>query len=89
MKRTWLKSDDYVSQWCVYNERHRTNNFLSLDFWFGLNRLINNNYVTIFKLLHVLYEFSTNPVPKKQRSQEIENDSFNINKQMELIHNNK
>ncbi|KAL0810826.1 hypothetical protein ABMA28_010136 [Loxostege sticticalis] len=86
MKRTWLKSDDYVSQWCVYNERHRTNN-VAESFHSRLNRLINKNYVTIFKLLHVLYEFSTNPVPKKRRSQEIENDSFIINKQMELIHN--
>lgn len=26
MKRTWLKNDEYISQWNVFGERHRLNN---------------------------------------------------------------
>lgn len=52
MKSTWLKNDACIREWCVSNERHRTNNVAE-----SYNSVINKkNYVTINKLLNVLHD---------------------------------
>lgn len=96
MNKYWLKNYEFIKEWCVYNQLHRTNNFA--EGWHArLNRVINKNYVTIAKLLSVLVrDISINKMAisnaktghsqnKRQRLLK-ERDTFIINTQMSLIH---
>lgn len=95
MKRTWLKSDTCIREWCVSNERHRTNN-VAESYNSVINRKINKSYVTINKLLHVLRDDITvdltnnrtaNFSLKERKHSEIEKDNVILNTQMQLLHN--
>jgi hypothetical protein len=90
MLNTWIKSDDFINEWCVYNERHRTNNVL--ENWHSqLNKKVNKNYVTILKLLSVLEEeakthliktinIEKENTPNKRRMIEVEKYNFILKK---------
>lgn len=42
MKTTWMKNNDYIYQWFVYNERHRTNN-VTENWHAQINKKIHKN----------------------------------------------
>lgn len=88
MKNTWLKNDACIRDWCVSNERHRTNN-VAESYNSVINKNINKNYVTINKLLNVLYNDIrvANFSPNERRQTETQKDDFILNTQMQLIHN--
>lgn len=88
MKNTWLKNDACIREWCVGNERHRTNN-VAESYNSVINKHVKKNYVTIYKLLNVLYDKLkvTANSQNERRPTEKEKDDGILNAQMQLIHN--
>lgn len=96
MEKTWLKNETFIKEWCIYDQRHRTNNFA--EGWHSkLNRQINKNYVTILKLLSVLKtdmainkrqinNFQNGINSNKRRKIQSDRDSFILNAQLQLLH---
>lgn len=96
MNNYWLKNDEFIKEYCVYNQLHRNNNFAG-GLHARLNRVIIKKYVTIAKLLSVLVrDISINKMAisdaktghSKNKRQRLlkERDTFIINTQMSLIH---
>lgn len=78
--------------WCIYGERHRTNN--SVEGWHHkINNEINKNEGNLLRLLHILYDDSLlsslrshrqQNFPSTYKIQYIDADDFIINAQMQL-----
>lgn len=89
MKKTWLKNESYIKEWCVTHERHRTNNVM--ENWHSVvNKAVNKNYVTIAKLLKELKDngsINKNWVSQTTRTKlELEKDEELLDLKMQLVH---
>lgn len=70
-----MKSEKFISIWCIYEERLRTTNYVE-----GWHLRLNNNcktrgHVNMMQLLHVLYKDASLNITK---SMQIENDNMQI-----------
>jgi hypothetical protein len=90
----WLKNDEFIEQWCMFGEKHRTNNY-SEAWHFSINDKTSNK-LTLFHLLKRLHLNATyqrnrylaienNFNKKKRDSAYITRDIIIQNTQMQLI----
>lgn len=82
-QKTWMKND-FPKTWCVFEERHRTNNVA--ESWNSvLNREVKN--VTLLKLLNFLEKATADKdVPTARRREDLVTDTLIMNTQMYLLH---
>lgn len=95
MLRQWLNDENFIKNWCVFDERHRTTNIL--EAWHKkINGIVSKNKPNLLQLLNVLFEdASVNEVRAKKVSKNlhlknrtkgsIEANDFIHETQMELI----
>lgn len=81
----FFRSEEFVQEWCIASERHRTNNVC--EGWNSkLNKAINKNYNPILKFLTVLKQIADESVKIKRRNiTQIKTDELIIWTQMELL----
>lgn len=94
-EKFWMR-DDFINMWCMYGERHRTNN--AVEGWHHkINNEINKNEVNFLQILHILHndalmssllKHKTTNFPncsqQKRRKHEIATDAFIRNAQLKL-----
>lgn len=75
-----------VREWCVSNERHRINNICESCNG-AINKKINKNYVTLAKVLTVIFLTPNEKLTLKRKENCIERDDLIINTQLKLLNN--
>lgn len=84
MARQWLNDEQYIADWNIVGQRHRTNNVC--ECWHSqLNKHVNKNYVTILKLLTVLFNQKEINIETKRRIDQTDKDNFIISCQLKLL----
>lgn len=88
MERTWWKNKDYRSSWCVYGERHRTNNVV--ESWHSqLNKNVKKRSpVSILRLINAIMDMESERTSdaSRRRKEELDRDDFILKCQLQVIH---
>jgi hypothetical protein len=87
MRQTWLKNDEFILQWNVFGERHRTNNVI--ESWHSrLNKDMKKRLPkSILRLLNILVERENQESETTERRKEfIRQDDIIMNNQLQLVH---